>query len=250
MKKGILIGLVIVLVLAGGALYAISQLGNIVKGGIESEGPTALKVPVDVASVTISPFSGKASLSGLSLGQPNGFGDGAMASIGSFDMALEPKSLFTDHIIIDYITVDAPLLDVRVTDKGKTNFKAFQDGLGLPASDETESDITLTIRKLVVRAPKLAIQSDGMVKMDKEIALADFTLTDIGTDEKGLAPREIARHVMDTLQPQIAKALVQAGAGEKLQNLADDARGKLEDKLGGVLGKLKKKEESGDQPNN
>ena len=41
-----------------------------------------------------------------------------------------------------------------------------------------------------------------------------------------------------------AKALVAAGASKKLQNLADDARGKLEKGVGGLLNKLKKKKDN------
>ncbi len=164
-----------------------------------------------------------------------------MAGIGELDVKLDPQSLLTDHVKVDYITVDAPLLDVRMLG-GKTNFKALQDRLNMaPAPDTAESNLTLTIKKIKVKAPQLSVTSDGMLSGQKDVKLADFEITNLGTDEQGLAPREIARHVMDVLQPQIAKALIEMGASDKVQDLAGDAKGKLEKGLGGMLEKLKNK---------
>ena len=246
MKKIILI--VFLLIVAGGA-YAYTQLGTIVKTGFEVGGPKVLNVAVNVDDVKISPLSGQVKATALSIGQPDGFGDGPLAKLGNFEMKLETETLLSNHIIIDEIVINEPLFDVRMID-GKMNIKALQEGLNIPetgpAPTETNpgEEITLTIRSMKVTSPKVLAQSDGLLSIDEDINLADFTITDLGTDEKGLAPSEIARHVMDTLQPQIAKALVAAGASKKLQNLADDARGKLEKGVGGLLNKLKKKKDN------
>jgi hypothetical protein len=236
--------LIILLVIVGvGAGVAYSQLNSIVETGIETAGPEVLKVDVTVGAVSLSPFSGKVAAQKLAIGQPAGFGDGSMMALDNFSVNLETSTLMNDHIIIDTMMIDGPLLDVRRQD-GQTNFEAFQEGLGLEngsADAEAEPPITLTIRKLVVKAPRILAKTDGFIKLDEDITLADFTLTDLGTDEKGLAPKEIARHVMDTLQPQITKALVAAGASSKVKDLADKATEKLESGLGGLLGKLKDK---------
>jgi hypothetical protein len=169
-----------------------------------------------------------------------------MFALDNFSMKLETGSLFGNHIIIDDMLIDAPLLDVRRQD-GETNFQAFQNGLNLPDNtgeaegSSPEEDITLTIRKLVIRAPRILAKNDGFLKLDEDITLADFTLTNLGTDEEGLAPKEIARHIMDTLQPQITKALITAGASNKVKEIAAGAKGKLEKGFGSLLNKLKKK---------
>lgn len=237
MKK-FLIGLILVLGLAAGVLYA--QLGAVVETGINTAGPEVLKVAVDVESVSLSPMAGEVEVENLSLGQPSGFGEGPMAAVGDFSMKLQTSSLLSDHIIIDHMVVNAPLLDIR-RQEGKTNFQAFQEGLGLAETEETSSEVTMTIRRLEVKAPRILAKNDGFFKLDEDITLADFTLTDLGTDEEGLAPKEIARHVMDTLQPQITKALIAAGASNKIQEMAKDAKGTLEKGVGGLLNKLKKK---------
>ncbi|UTW54861.1 AsmA family protein [Kordiimonas sp. SCSIO 12610] len=270
--KRILIGLLVVVLVIAGLGYF--QLNNIVKTGVNEYGPEVLKVDVQLNGVNLSPLSGDVAFNGFTIGQPSGYGDGPLASLGAFDMKLETNTLLSDHIIIDSILIDAPALDVRIKD-GESNFEALQKGMELAASDEaaTESgEITLTIRKLEIRTPQVSLQNDGLLKVDETINLASFTLTNLGTDEKGLSPSEIARHVMDTLQPQIAKALVEIGAGKTLKNLADGAKDKLgkgvegvlnkldettggssdslKEKAGGLLGKLTKKKKSDDEDNN
>ncbi len=245
MKKFLIIILAII-VIGGGLVY--TQLGSIVKAGFETGGPEVLKVAVNVDDIQISPISGAVDASGIEIGQPKGFGEGNIASLGNFKMKIRPETLLSNHIIIDEMVIAEPLLDVRML-KGKMNFKALQEGLNIPATDNdapasSEEETTLTIKSLKITAPTLLAKSDGFIKLDENIKLADFTITNLGTDEEGLAPSEIARHVMDTLQPQIAKALVAAGASKNLQKYADDAKGKLEKGIGGLLGKLKKKKDN------
>jgi hypothetical protein len=269
--KRILVGLLILIFLVAGLGYF--QLNNIVKKGVNDYAPDLLKVDVNLDGVNLSPLSGDVSFSGFTIGQPKGFGDGPLASLNAFDMKLETGTLLSNHIIIDSIVIDSPALDVRIQD-GQNNFEALQKGMDLPAEDPdaTESEITLTIRKLEVRTPKVSLQNDGLLKIDETINLASFSLKDLGTDEQGLAPSEIARHVMDTLQPQISKALIELGAGKAIKNLADDAKKKLgksvegilekaaektggssdslKEKAGGLLGKLTKKKKTDEEDNN
>ncbi|NVJ69738.1 MAG: hypothetical protein HWE08_05255 [Alphaproteobacteria bacterium] len=235
MKKLLLVLLGVVVIVAG---VAYTQIDSIVKVGVETGGPKALKVPVKVGSVSLSPFSGKVQVKELEIGQPEGFGEGNIASVASFDMKLEPSTLMSDHIIIDTIVIDTPMLDARRMG-GISNFEKLQQAIG--TRDTAPSEITLTIKNMLVKAPTVAVKNEGTIDVDQTIKLADFTITDLGTDEKGLSPPEIARHVMEVLQPQIAQALIKAGASDKIKDLTKGAEGKLEQGLTGLVDKLKKK---------
>ena len=245
MKKVLLLLFVLVIAAAGAAYY---KAGSIVKMGVETAGPETLKVPVRVANISLSPFSGKVNVQGLEIGQPEGFGEGVLASISNFDMKVRPSTLFSDHIIIDHIVIDAPMLDARRVN-GKTNFQKLQQNVGpVGGADTARSDITLTIKSIQVKSPRVTVKNESKVmNVDETINMADFNITDLGTDEKGLAPAEIARHVMAVMQPQIAQALVKAGASDKLKDLATGAEGKLEQGITGLVDKLRKK--TGDNNN-
>lgn len=248
MKK-LLVGFVALLLVGGIILY--TQLNTVIKTGVEVAGPEALSVPVSVGSVSISPFSGRVKVTDFAIGQPEGFGDGSMVQLGEFSMKVDTGTLTKDHIIVDEIVIDQPVFDARVIGS-QSNFQALQERLAVDGGNEIDGQpLTLTIRSLAVRRPQISVQKEGgFIQVDEDINLADFTLTDLGTDEQGLAPREIARHVMDTLQPQITRALVAAGAGDTIKGLAKDARGQLERQAGNLLNKLRNKRKSEDDSNN
>ncbi len=249
MKK-LFFGLILIVGVIGVIGY--TQLNTIVKTGVETAGPEALSVPVTVGNVSISPLSGRVQVTDFAIGQPDGFGDGSMVSLGAFDMKVDTATILNDHIIVDEITIDAPMFDARVIGS-QSNFQALQEKLaaGAGPSEIDGQPITLTIRKLAVRNPQVSVQKEGgLLRVDEDVKLADFTLTDLGTDEQGLAPKEIARHIMDTVQPQIMQVLVAAGAGDTLKGLAKDARGTLEKQAGSLLNKLRGKRKSSDDSNN
>lgn len=249
MKK-LFLGLIVLLLVVGVVAY--TQINSIVKTGVETAGPEALDVDVTVGSVSISPLSGRVQITDFAVGQPDGFGDGSLVQLGEFDMKVDTGTLLDDHIIIDEIIIDQPIFDARVIGS-QSNFQALQQKLATDggSSEIGGQPITLTIRRLAVRSPQISVQKEGgLIQVNEDVNLADFTLTDLGTDEAGLAPREIARHVMDTLQPQITKALVAAGAGDTLKGLAKDARGELERQAGNLLNKLRSKRKSEDDSNN
>ncbi|GHF17023.1 hypothetical protein GCM10017044_09220 [Kordiimonas sediminis] len=239
--KRVLIILIAGIILTGVLVYY--QFGSIVKNGTETYGPEILKVDVSLESVSLSPFSGETSLKGLALGQPEGFGDSKMMSLGAFQMKVQPKSLLTDHIIIDSLVISEPALAVIVRGK-KNNFQTFSAGLMPSESTASEpSAITLTIKELKVVGPVASLDVDSVVKVQKDVQLQDFTLTNLGTDEQGLAPSEIARHIMDMLKPQIAEALIKAQAGDKIKDLLKGQEDNLKKGLTGLLkGKEKESE--------
>ena len=270
--KRILLGLLFIVLFVAGLAYF--QLNNIVKHGVNDYAPDILKVDVNVDKVNLSPISGDVAFSGFTIGQPSGFGEGNIASLSGFDMKLETETLLSNHIIIDTIVIDSPAFDVRIQD-GESNFEALQKGMDLPVGEEetaNENEITLTIRKLEVRTPQVSLKNDKLLNIDETVNLASFTLTALGTDEEGLSPSEIARHVMDTLQPQVTKALIQVGAGKRLKSLTNGATEKLgkgvesildkvgdktgtsteglKKKAGGLLGKLTGKKKSDEDENN
>ncbi|MBL9132849.1 MAG: hypothetical protein JNG86_16695, partial [Verrucomicrobiaceae bacterium] len=72
MKWIIRIAILLALVIAALLWFGYSQIGTLIKYGIETAGPQVLKVPVTVRKVGVS-FSGSGSVEDLELGNPEGF---------------------------------------------------------------------------------------------------------------------------------------------------------------------------------
>src|SRR5262245_8604885 len=109
MKKLFLSVVAILVVLLVAVLVVVYfSLNTIVKRGVETVGPTITKVEVKLGAVNLSPFSGRGELSGLVVGNPEGFKSASALSVQEVRVALKPKSVFSEPIVVDEISVKAP----------------------------------------------------------------------------------------------------------------------------------------------
>ncbi len=244
MKKIIIgLGVVVILIVAGLGFIAIRGEAIIRDLAVE-QGTVALKTPVGLDEITISPFSGNVGFSGLTIDQPNGFGKGHIMSLDKFAVAVDMSSIMSKHIKLDAFIVDSPILNA-VYKGGKTNFAALKEALGPVKEDEEPADIRMSIVVLELKNLQVSFKMDE--GKPKKVKLADIVLKDLGVDEGGMAPRQIMRHVMDALEPQIAKAAVKIGLKSKAKDMLKKQMGKDYDKtkskLKGLLSGLKKKKD-------
>lgn len=237
MKKFLIIAISAIIIVG---LVVMMRADGLIPAAAEEYGPEVLNVDVALEDADLSIFSGQASLKGFNLGQPDGYGDGLMFGLEAVDLKLQPSTLLGNHLIIDEISIEEPAIEAVL--KGDlSNFEAFTNALGLPATDEAEeaaSEFTMTIKRLAVTQPQMRVVKDGALALDETITLASFELTDLGTDEEGLTPQEVARHVMDFLYPQVAKVLVETGLKKQINALAEDGLDEISSKL---------KKETGDE---
>src|SRR5882672_10852495 len=102
----LLIVLVVVVLLAALAVHLF--LDGAIKRGVESKGSTLTKVQVKLNSVHISLFSGSGKIKGLAVGNPEGFKTPSAINVGTASVSLQPRSVFSDPVIIHSIEVQAP----------------------------------------------------------------------------------------------------------------------------------------------
>ena len=119
MKKviiGIVIAVVVLLiaVVMGVAFFLDSAL----KRGVETVGPMLTKTDVKLDGVSLSLFSGEGKIKGLLVGNPQGYKTPSAISVGSARLAVQPKSLFADKVVIKSINVQAPEVTFETDLKG------------------------------------------------------------------------------------------------------------------------------------
>src|ERR1043165_8774914 len=107
MKKIVVVSLgLVLLALLVAFVFGFVFLGSVVKAGVEKVGPIVTQVPVKLDSANLSIFSGKGSLHGFELGNPQGFKAPNAIKVGSVGVAVVPKSVFGDKVIIQSIRVE------------------------------------------------------------------------------------------------------------------------------------------------
>ncbi len=196
-------------------LVAVSfSLGSIVKRGVNSFAPKLTNTKVELSSADISPFSGSGTLRGFVIGNPAGWSDANLASIGKVHISIVPKSLYGDHIIINDVDVEAPQFDyeTKLVSSNVSDLLATieKEGGGSSAPKAVAKDgkpLKIEVRHFRVR--------DGVVRLGAgaaaiKLPLPAIELSDIGTRENGVTPDQLATTVMKSVTSNIVKATTQA----------------------------------------
>lgn len=243
MKKLLIAGGVVVGLCVAGLVTASFFLGSIVKTGVNSYAPRVTQTRVSLAGASISPFSGSGSLRGLVVGNPKGWSDADLVSLGRVHVAVVPKSLFGDHVVIDDIDIDAPEFDyeTRITSSNVGDLLANVERVaGTSAGTATTKSgqpLRFEVRRFRVRNGRVRL---GTASKAVTVPLPPVELTNLGTAQGGITAAQLTTAVVRALTADIVRAGTDAAkqaaaqaaekaagsaAGEKLKGAADKVKG-------------------------
>jgi len=125
-KKLLVVLSVLVVLAAAGMIALYFTVGHLVKVGVETVGPRVTKCQVTVGHIGVSPFGGEVTIRNLTVMNPEGFSENAAFSLGAVRVKLEPRSLFSDRIVIREVLVEEPAIRYEVALTGGTNVGRIQ----------------------------------------------------------------------------------------------------------------------------
>lgn len=240
--KNLLIALAVLVI--GGGLLAYLYFESGIRRGIEIAGSNALGVPVTATGVSISPFSGRGSVRGLSIANPEGYDAPYIIELGEVDIAVNVDSLFSDVIEIDSILVS----DARITYETKLvtdNIRSLLNNLPsataapvIEANPAAPSTQRVIIRDLRMANPQINLHTRVA---SAPIALADIHLQNIGAQGNAVTVAEAARQIVGAINGAViskgipsmdvllegARQQIQEGAkkiGDAVQELGNGVR--------------------------
>lgn len=228
--------IVLVAAIAGAIYYLASNLDHIVAGLIEEQGSAATGTPVRVDSVSIDLREATGSISGLTVGNPEGFADAAAIEFGDFSLRLDAGSLFSDPVVIENVEIDSAML--RIEQVGpRNNLQTLLDNLRGDAAEtpaEADAGPRLVIERFVLTG---AAASLSVPELDEQrsVEVPDVVLTGIGRNSGGATGPELARQV---LEPVIREALQSSAAQAAKDKLRDTLEEKAGDLADGLLDRL------------
>ncbi|HLY74001.1 MAG TPA: hypothetical protein VKU80_07765 [Planctomycetota bacterium] len=204
MILGAIIAIPMLLVL--GMLILIDPL---VKGGIETGGSTALRVPVHLKSAFIL-FSGKASLTGFEIANPPGFAESRSVAFERVDTAVQPTSLLRDTIDVGDLIIVKPELTLEFTGT-KSNWSALLDNLstGKPANDPKAPagpGKKFIIRRMRIEEVRARFRSDLIPGGATSVTLPSIELENVGTAEGGKSLGQVLQVILHSLGNSALKA--------------------------------------------
>lgn len=218
-------------------------LGRIVKAGVNTYGPQITGTEVQLADASVSIIGGSATLSGLRIGNPSGWGDGDLASLGHIHLDLDPMSLMGETIVIEDLDIAAPVFRYEAK-SGTSNVNELlayvEKAIGAMGGDGSASEpdappeetgeaaaTSIAVGHFGLRGGKVTI-----ILPDRtiEATLPDIDMRDLGSPEQGLTPgqlsMQISKRVLTDIATVAAKALVQ-------QQVEKSIGGKIKGLFGG-----------------
>ncbi len=254
MFKKLLVGLLVLVILVGGALYYTwSNLDHIIKMAIEKYGTAATQTTVSLDSVKLSLTSGEGALNGLSVDNPKNFSTAVKAfNLGTIAVKVDVNSLRgTGPIIIRQIDIQNPQVNYEITSGGDSNLSALQKnaehyansmggnttkakaaGAKPPAQGGERKVI---ISDLVVHNGQLGITASLMNQTKSfQAPLPDIHLTNIGKDSNGATIAQVTDQLLSSITASAGKA----------------ATGAIAKNLGGLKDMIPLKGAAGDSLNN
>jgi len=255
MKKIIIrLGLVVVFLLIVALAVVFFSLNGIVKKGVERVAPPLTKTDVRLESAALSPFSGSGKLSGLFVGNPQGYTNTAFAvQFGSVAVAVKIGSVFSDTVVVDSIDIEQPeiclegsldgnnLSQILNNLKGTNAAPAQQTSApAQPAAQGTSKKII--VNHLVLNGAKVRANVTALNKhLDETITIPNIELHNIGTAQGGATPAELCQQL---LQPILNEAVKSAGdelAKKGVETLQKEGTDAVNKAVQGGLNNLLKK---------
>ena len=140
MKKFILrlvIALVVIVIIAAVAMAL--SLNWVIKKGVQTVGGNVTKVDVKLSSVNVSLLSGAGKFKGLIVGNPPGFGAPWAINVGTLSLAIEPRSLLSDKIVVRSVNVQAPEITFETDLRANNLSKILANVQGAPGGQQQAS---------------------------------------------------------------------------------------------------------------
>jgi len=214
MKK-FLLGIVIILIIAlvAGFLFAGSLLSSAVETGVNKIGPQLTQTRVELDSASVSPFSGSGSLSGLFVGNPEGFKAEKAFSLGQVDLDIDISSVLGgEAIVIERVYITEPEIVMEKKLSGSNlqtildNIKEATGGTQEEQPQEEGEPTKVIIESFVMENAKVTTVVAG-----KSIAVPvpRMEFTDLGKEKGGATPAELSAEIMGQILGGVTKAIAE-----------------------------------------
>jgi hypothetical protein len=212
MKKliGKVISLMFLLAIVGVLLFVFSP-AKMIRKGITSYGPKVTKTTIEMSEIDVSWFSGRGTIKGLNLGNPEGFKAESAIEIPVATIAIRPTTVFKEKLVIKSIEIEAPFITYEGQMSG-SNLSQIQENIdefvgkvkGL-AGQSTEGEKKpsggkkLQVDEIVIRNAKVKIALTLLGGKGANISLPEIRLAGLGQGEGGITGPEVLKSVWNAL---------------------------------------------------
>lgn len=146
----------IVIVLVAGWLY----LEPLVKGVVNKFGSQVAGTEVSLAGFSLHPLDGEVEIKGFTVANPKGYTTPNLLSLGGIFVKVDPKSLFSDTIVVENVRITKPELTYEMPNFSTSNVMQLQENVArntakkstpAPKEDKAEDSSAAAAKSVVIR---------------------------------------------------------------------------------------------------
>lgn len=242
---------ILALLFALAVFFIASNLGSIIKQGVNDYSKDVVGVSMTVSNVDVNLLAGQASLSDFVIANPTGFSNNNSFELKNVALVLDLKSLQDEVIVIEKIVIGGASILAEQIDT-RINLKVLKDELSHHTASTSSSNKEVKVSEAGESSelPKIAISyfefSDAGAKVvsshfsDQQVNIPTITLNNIGSKTQGLTLNNAANAILQPLMARILEEVQQQALKGSVDKLIkkelekNDVSGKLK----GLLNKL------------
>lgn len=231
--------LLIIIAIAGSVYYVLTNLDSLVEAAIEKYGSEATQTAVLVDGVKIDLTDGAAGITGLTVGNPDGYALPYAFSLGEIRVAIDLESLQDEPYIINEITVLAPQVFVEINEDNKTNLNALKKNLSSGSTSAAGGEKSSTTADGSAKEPRLIIRrvtfADGNIQAriaalnnkELQLKLPGLDMANLG-GTKGATATELASEILKRLTERASDVVKKDIIDAELNKLKAEAQEKID----------------------
>jgi len=244
--KVILISLGVLVLVAGIVVWqAISNIDSIVADVIENVGSDVVGTEVAVSNVEIDLKGGKATISGLTIENPEGFSNKYIFSMDDVAVDIELASLGKSPIVINEILIRQPKVFFEVDKNNVSNMDVLLKNMENEDSSKEKKEeargdggeIEFIIKKFRFDGGNLSVQNSAEPDKNIDQKLPVIAMDNLGAAQGGATGQEIAREMIRSLTSQVAIAAIRAGVGKAAEKEKEKLMDRASDNIKGLFKK-------------
>lgn len=219
-------------------IVAYIYAGEIVKKAISVAVPPVTQTTASVDGVDLSLLSGKIGVRGLAIGNPKGFSDNNIFELGDIAVTFDPKSVFTDKIVIHSVAITGTGISAEMNAKGQTNvgvlnqniqnYLGSSNGGSKPAAATQPKEAQGSSKKVVIHDLKIndSKLTLGVAGQTMTLVLPNIHQTNIGEGKKSKTIPEMVATILSYFSSESVKAVLNSG-NELMKQSLQNAKGML-----------------------
>ena len=186
------------------------SINSIVKSGIEDIGSEMTGTSVTVENVSISPFSGKGTISGFRVANPGDYSQPYAFQVEDFYIELKPLTLFKSEVMVHEIIITSPQIYVEQKLPENNILTIMRNIRDFPIGEATDTELVIGRFLMTDGSADLFTEIGG--ERSAQVGVDSVELHDLGRGGGSKALEEVIREIAEDIAAEALKGGVQSGA--------------------------------------